>query len=417
MGSSIIQLFSRRRNILLGMRFLYSTIVFIGAIIAYLISFIKPGWRLWFKARDKIQIQKTSKKKLVIHCASHGEYEQVKLLAKEFKNKNYHVILSFFSLSGQEIIKGEQEFFNDIVFLPIDLPSKMNQFLKEVDPSVFIINKYEYWYNLLYQLDNLNIPVVFINVNTHKTSKYFKWPLKSLHKIIRNADTFFVHNENTRLALEEFGITKKNILDSADSRVSSVLYEQEKNLKFPKIEKLGKGIIVYGSIHENEIDAILSGIQALPNYSHILVPHHVDEKNLEKFKNKLPSNLSMFDDPSYQSDLILVDKIGILKHLYKYAKLAYIGGGFGKGLHNCLEAFVEYVPVIGGPKSEGFEELDYFKNEMYYTILEPSQFGKTAKKLLEQDLENLYRDKTQSYFNKRTNLTPILECIDELTAE
>jgi len=397
------------------MRFLYSICIYLAASIAYVLSFLNPKFRKWFAARKQIIQSKQSKKKILIHCASHGEYEQIKLLSKTLKEKGFYITLSFFSLSGQDVIKKEKEFFDEIVFLPLDIKSKMLAFIQAIKPDLFIFNKYEYWYNLLQVLKQEKIPFIFINVNTSEDSKYFKWPLKTLHKEILNAECFFVHNQKTKSALNKFGVENSKIYDAPDSRISSVIHEKKRNIRFKKFETLNKEIIIYGSVHKNDLDAILSGIQSFPNHYHLVVPHDIGIESMKYFKQHLPKDYSLIDDEKYDSNIILVDKLGVLKHLYKYAKLAYVGGGFSNSQHNTLEAIIEGVVVIGGPHSSGFEELEYFNKSMYYTIQEAGAFGDTAKPLLSEGIARKHQEKIETYFNKRSSLAQIVENIDELT--
>ncbi len=397
------------------MRLLYTLTVFIASSCIRILSVFNPKWKNWFLVRKDFSSPPTSKKKIIIHCASHGEYEQTKLLAKQLRSEGYFVIMSFFSLSGQEIIQEEKEFYDDIVFLPIDLPAKMNAFVNKLNPSLFIINKYEYWYNLMYVLKESKIPFVFINMNTKKNAKYFKWPLRSLHSIIREADLFFVHNEDSRLALTEFGIPDDKIQDASDSRISSILHEKNKAIIIPEIANLQGEIVIYGSVHRSDIQAIISGIEILPHVTHIIVPHELDTENLTFFKTSLPEYMVEFQTAVKTSRLVLVNKLGILKHLYKYASLAYIGGGFSNSIHNSLEAIVEHVPVIAGPKDKGFEEVLYFKNAMYYTIFSPQEFGNKAKELSAQNLEYKHKEKVLQYFNNNNSNKLIIESVHELT--
>ena len=398
-------------------RLLYSTLVLLASSAASVFAPFNPKWKIWFAARKNTISISTSKKKIVIHCASHGEYEQTKLLANELKKNGYFLIFSFFSLSGQETIRKEKEYYDEIVFLPVDLPQKMEKFIQSISPSLFIINKYEYWYNLLHILDKKKVPFLFMNVNTDASSKYFKWPLRFLHASIRNSEMFFVNNAKSRNALERFGIENHRIKEIKDSRAASVMNEKEKQIAVPGFKNITRDIIIYASTHRSDIDVILHGIQSFPLHCHVIVPHEVDTTEIKFFKERLPAIAHTMDTLEPASKLILIDKIGILKLLYKYARVAYIGGGFGRSIHNTLEAIIEHVPVVGGPKSKGFEEIDYFRNNMYYSIFKPEEFATVVKRLLAKAEDEETAAYITAYFEDNNGIRPILDCIDKIINE
>jgi len=397
------------------MRLLYSTIVFFSSCLARLVSFFNPKWKAWFAARKHINSSKTKKQKIIIHCASHGEYEQTKLLARRLKENGYYVVISFFSLSGQELIREEEENYDELLFLPLDLKSKMRSFIHEQAPALFIFNKYEYWYNLIFVLEEKNIPFIFINVNTDKDSKYFKWPIRSLHKSILQSKRFFVNNSDSKLALEHFGVPQQNIESLADSRIASVLYEKTRQIEIPSLKAISKEVIIYASVHRSDMAIIQSGTKAFPQMCHIVVPHEVHADNIAFFLDALPSSFSTsLENVSDKKPYLLVDSIGKLKHMYKYARIAYIGGGFDNSIHNTLEAIIEDVPVIGGPADSGFEEIDYFKNRMYYSIFNPEEFVEKAKFVLSNHTVGSSDALIQTYFKENNSLDPIIDCIDGL---
>ena len=312
----------------------------------------------WIDGRKDIffRLEKeiTNNKNIVwFHCASHGEYEQVNQLISEYKNNfpKDKILLTFFSPSGFNNVK-KNNCINWIFYLPLDTQKNAKKFIKLVMPKKVFFVKSEFWYNYMNQLSLYKIPLYHVSCvfDKEKFSIFSSFSTEILSK----SKHFFVQDKNSLDVLNSLNIKNSSI--TGDTRFDSIL----ENIKNKKEDQrilefcLDKTTIIFASVWPEDEHVFKKFIKENSQYRFIIAPHELNYcKNIsELFDVELYSE---FDTPS-EKNILLINKIGILKNIYKYCSLAYVGGGFGKGIHNIIEASANLKPVVFGPNHSQFIE-------------------------------------------------------------
>ncbi len=333
------------------MRFFYTLGIYSLYQILKVAAYFNPKLKLWVKAQKNIQYNNSRNNKNVVwfHAASYGEFEQAEPVIAQYKinHPNAYILLSFFSPSGKEKHQNYKN-ANEIIYLPIDTPANVNAFLNHYQPTLAVFVKYEYWFNFLHQLQLRKIPTVYFSCLFSPDQFYFKpyakWFLKHLQKV----NVFLVQNKASLQWAKKHNL---NAILSGDTRVDKVILNAKEEKEFELIKDFctRKPTLVLGSMWQKDWELWKKALKNLNDYQIILAPHEVDEANIKKFDGVNWMYYSKINRIK-NSDFLMIDSIGILKFVYKYATLVYIGGGFGKGIHNILEANVFGKAVIFGPK-------------------------------------------------------------------
>ncbi|MBA3646941.1 MAG: 3-deoxy-D-manno-octulosonic acid transferase [Chitinophagales bacterium] len=295
------------------------------------------------------------------HCASAGEFEQGRPVIEAYRKQFplHKIILTFFSPSGYELFKNYKG-ADYIFYLPVDTPQRAKQFVLLLQPQLALFIKYEYWFNILYQLSAQKIPLLLVSGVFRKEHFFFKWYGRPFREILSCFNKIFVQDENSFLLLNEFGIANAEI--SGDTRLDRVWKIAESPVRIPMIEKF-KGhekVFVAGSTWEEDETILFPLIGNDEFWKWIIAPHEINYHHLRELKNRWGEKVIFFSEATDENinhkDFLIVDKIGLLSSVYQYANLAYVGGGFGKGIHNILEAAVYGIPVLFGPQYHKFTE-------------------------------------------------------------
>lgn len=302
-------------------------------------------------------------KVLWMHAASLGEYEQGLPVLEKLKEKypNHKVLVTFFSPSGYEnVLKKNKE--DILCYLPFDKKSTISEFVKAVHPEIFFTVKYDFWYHLLDELKKTNAKVFVISALFYENQVYFKpqgkWFVNELKK---NVDWIFHQTEKSLSLAQKVGLTKGSV--SGDTRFDRVkqIKNRDNFVEFISEFKADKKLLVFGSSWEAEekMAQILS--QKLENFKILIAPH--DLKRVQNLKQIFPNAIFYSELKSnYQlpnTNILIIDSIGLLSKLYSYADIAIVGGGFhDKGLHNILEAATFGVPVVFGNQYKKNPEAD-----------------------------------------------------------
>ncbi len=349
------------------MRFFYSLFIQFYVFLVKLASFSSKKAELWCTGRKNVfpfLEEKCAGKKIIwFHCASLGEFEQGKPLMEKIKQKeeNVTLLVTFFSPSGFEVKKNDPV-AEIIIYLPVDTPKNAKKFVQMVKPQQVFFVKYEFWYNYMHELSKANIPFYYISAIFRKNQYFFKsygtWFLKQLKK----CSYFFVQNEDSKTLLNQHGITKAMV--TGDTRFDRVyaIAQQPYTLDFISSFKAEKKLLVAGSTWQPD-EKLLSGLFPKINsgYKLVIAPHLVEGSHIEDIK-KLFSSFSIvcFSEKEGKEissyDILIIDTIGLLSKIYKYADISYIGGAFKTGLHNILEAAVFEKPIFFGPHFQKFNE-------------------------------------------------------------
>jgi 3-deoxy-D-manno-octulosonic-acid transferase len=298
---------------------------------------------------------------LWFHAASLGEFEQGRPLMEAIRAQHpeYKILLTFFSPSGYEVRK-DYRGADIICYLPFDRNRNVQQFFEVIQPRMAFFIKYEFWTNYLSELHKLHIPVYSVSSIFRKEQLFFRWYGSSYRKVLKNFDCLFVQNETSASNLAKVGISKVEVV--GDTRFDRVRQIQKDAGKLPLVERFKKGAttLVAGSSWPADEDLVIEYFNTHPDIKLILAPHVVDERHLAEIVHKLKRPSVFYTHASEESvesaDCLIIDCYGLLSSVYRYGKAAYIGGGFGAGIHNTLEAAVYGIPIIFGPKYRKFME-------------------------------------------------------------
>ena len=297
------------------------------------------------------------------HAASLGEFEQGRPLIERFRREHpeYKILLTFFSPSGYEVRKN-YEGADVICYLPFDTPGNVMSFFRLVRPEMAFFIKYEFWWNFLRACKHYNIPVYSISSIFRANKVFFKWYGKGYSAVLRLVDHFFVQDEESARLLSTLHITD-NVTIVGDTRFDRVLDIQAKSRELPLVETFGKdakSIFVAGSSWPQDEELIIPYFNNHPQMKLILAPHVIDEAHLKHIESKLKRPFVRYTEADEatvaQADCLIINCFGLLSSIYRYGNLAYVGGGFGAGIHNVPEAAVYGIPVLFGPNNKGVRE-------------------------------------------------------------
>lgn len=304
------------------------------------------------------------------HAASLGEFEQGRPIIEEYRRvfPKRKILLTFFSPSGYEVRKNYDG--ADIVcYLPIDTPTNALRFLRAVRPVEAFFIKYEFWYNYLHILRHRGIPVYSISSIFRKEQVFFKWYGFQYRHVLRCFTHFFVQNEESKRLLGTLGID--NVMVTGDTRFDRVMQIAKESKSIPVVRefKNGKKVFVAGSSWLPDEQIFLSYFAQHPDWKVIIAPHVIGESHLEQIISLLEGRKVVrytqieADDAVTlgEAEVLIIDCFGLLSSIYKYGDVAYVGGGFGVGIHNLPEAAVWNLPVIFGPNHQKFQEANELK--------------------------------------------------------
>ncbi|MBW6478651.1 MAG: 3-deoxy-D-manno-octulosonic acid transferase [Bacteroidales bacterium] len=296
------------------------------------------------------------------HCASLGEFEQGRPVMERFRKENpgIKIVLTFFSPSGFEIRKN-YDGADYVFYMPLDTPQNAERFVKTLQPCFAVFVKYEYWFNHMRALYKKKIPIVYISAIFRKKQMFFRWWGSWYRKQLISAGYFFVQDSASEQLLNSIDI--KHVRVSGDTRFDRVYAIRENPQRFDKVEKFVKDsvVLVAGSTWPADEKLLTSIINKnLKNIKFIVAPHEIHRDTIDSFISRLNNKAmkySTYDDHTIEeTQVLIIDRIGMLSNLYQYASVAYIGGGFGAGIHNILEAATWGMPVIFGPNYKKFAE-------------------------------------------------------------
>ena len=298
-----------------------------------------------------------------IHAASLGEFEQGRPLIEKIRDEQPEakILLSFYSPSGYEVRKNYDK-VDAVCYMPVDTPQRVKEFLDVVKPKMAIFVKYEFWGNFLEQLKSRGVPTYIISSIFRESQSFFKPWGGMFRKMLHCFTHLYVQDDESRQLLHGIGID--NVTVCGDTRLDRVLQIKAQAKEFPEIAAMTSGdklTLVVGSSWQPDEDIVIPYFNSHPEMKLIIAPHEFDESRLEAMMARIKrpvaryTKLDQAGDPS-QLDCMIIDCFGILSSLYRYGAIAYVGGGFGSGIHNVPEAAVYGIPVIFGPKHEKFRE-------------------------------------------------------------
>ena len=370
---------------------------------AFIIALISPfhkkarimrlgQWKTNSILREKID---RNAKYIWFHASSLGEFEQGRPMMEKIKAEHpeYKILLTFFSPSGYEVRKNYNG-ADVICYLPFDTPFRVKKFLNLANPSIAVFIKYEFWGNYLQELKHRNIPVYIISSIFRRDQLFFQWFGYPYRKMLYCFTHLFVQDDRSAALLKEFGIT--NVTVTGDTRFDRVLDVRNQARELSPVEhfvceggKEKRLTLVAGSSWPQDEEILIPYFNEHPEMKLIIAPHEIHREHLMYIESllKRPSvRLSdVFHDQSLAEgkDCLIVDSFGLLSSIYRYGTIAYIGGGFGAGIHNTLEAAVYGIPVLFGPKYHKFKEAkDLIKVGGGFSVSDKQSFCEKMDELL-----------------------------------
>jgi 3-deoxy-D-manno-octulosonic-acid transferase len=350
------------------MEFIYLAAVKLYGAGIFIASFFNDKAKKWVHGRKNIfqsidnSVRDKKEKRIWFHCASLGEFEQGKPIFDSIKLNypEFKIVITFFSPSGYEVKKNDP-IADYIFYLPLDGPINAKEFIEMISPDMAFFVKYDFWHFYIRELKNCKIPLYFISASFRPSQVFFQWYGKFFDKMLRRVTHFFVQNQHSLELLYAHSISQVTV--SGDTRFDRV-YQNSLDIKsFSGIEKFceRKKIFVAGSTWQADDKIIAEFInQSQGDFKFIIAPHEIKEtqiNNLIKSINKKSVCYSqLISGGDVEAQVLIIDNIGMLSSLYRYADFAFVGGAFGKGLHNILEAVVFGKPVFFGPNYQKFPE-------------------------------------------------------------
>ena len=308
------------------------------------------------------------------HAASLGEFEQGRPIIEEYRKvyPEKKILLTFFSPSGYEVRK-DYELADLVCYLPIDTPTNALRFLRTVRPSVAFFIKYEFWYNYMHILRHRGVPVYSVSSIFRPGQVFFRWYGRTYAHVLKCFTHFFVQNEESKQLLATIGI--HNVDVTGDTRFDRVTTIAHQSKDIPAVatfindnhNEKSSQVFVAGSSWLPDEKIFLEYFNQHRDWKLIIAPHVIAESHIENIMQMLQGRrVVRYTQIDRNSDLanaevLIIDCFGLLSSIYKYGTVAYIGGGFGAGIHNLPEAAVWNIPVIFGPNNHKFQEAQELK--------------------------------------------------------
>lgn len=353
-----------------------------------------------------------------VHCSSLGEFEQGRPVMEKIKTEftTHKLAVSFFSPSGYEVRK-DYKGADYIFYLPVDTKKNSKKLIQLLHPEILILVKYEYWYNLLNRLRKSKIPVIVISAVIKEDSLFFKSIGSWFRKIIGSISHFFVQDEDSKNLLNSIQID--NVTISGDTRFDRVreILDSKPRLEFVEKFKGNSKLIVVGSSWPDDEEILVRFInEEFPKgWKLIFAPHNINPKQIVQLSEKINQKTSIYTKSNSteisESDVLIVDTVGMLTKIYAYSDISYVGGGFTKtGVHNTLEPAVFGVPVIFGPNYQLYSEaIDLIENGGAVKFGDYHELKQELKQLINDEMLRTERGKIcYKYIQSKPNSTKLI---------
>ncbi len=373
------------------------------------------GRKGWQKRIKNITNGKQSHALVWFHCSSLGEFEQGRPIIEEFRKQfpQYKILLTFFSPSGYEIRKSYDK-VDFVQYLPLDTRQNASTFINAWNPQIVFFIKYEFWYHYAHILHKRNIPLLSVSSIFREEQMFFRWYGGFQRHILKKFSHFFVQNETSKLLLKRIDIHQVSV--AGDTRFDRVVHLREQAFSIPLISefKAGEKLFIAGSTWPEDMEVLSPFINETNEVKFIIAPHEIEESNLEKIESDLStksirfSQMEGLDLSSYK--VLLIDNIGMLSALYSYADYAFIGGAFGAGLHNILEAATFGIPILFGNKnySKFQEAITLNAAGGAFVIKDFESLSRQYEALCNEDEYQKTSEITATYVNENIGATEII---------
>lgn len=389
------------------------------------------------------------------HFASLGEFEQGRTVLEAFTKRfpDQAIVVTFFSPSGFEIRKNYAQ-AKHVYYLPVDTASNARRFISIINPSVAFFVKYEFWRNYYAELSQKKVPIYLVSAIFRKDQPFFKWYGGLFRKTLSFVDYFFVQNQESGRLLAEVGISDYEL--TGDTRFDRVIHlpEVSRNIEVIKAFAGDSKILVAGSTYMPDEELLMSLKQIYPEWKFIIAPHVISKAHTKEIGDRFSNSVlysvlnayvrpteklsGLAYDPSHgaelssldernklhtverlmggdsfeeqleekKPDVLIIDNIGMLAYLYAYGDLCYIGGGFGGGIHNTLEAATYGLPIMMGPNFGRFQEAkDLFKMQAAFCVQNLNELVTCFEKLQDDQVRSESGKRARAYVEQQAGAT------------
>ena len=337
----------------------------IGVAIASL--FNKKVKKMWAGERQAVKVLKEKVDPeahyIWFHAASLGEFEQGRPLIEHLRETHpeYKILLTFFSPSGYEVRKN-YEGADIICYLPLDTIRNARRFLRAVKPVMAFFIKYEFWYNYLHILQHRGVPTYSVSSIFRPDQIFFQWYGRQYGRVLKCFTHFFVQNMESKALLAKLGITDVDVV--GDTRFDRVLQIKEASKQLPIVEQFtahAQKVFVAGSSWLPDEEIFIKYFDIHKDWKLIIAPHVISDEHLSQIFELLKGRrvvryTKATEENVKDAEVLIIDCFGLLSSIYHYGTVSYVGGGFGVGIHNVLEAAVWDIPVVFGPNNKHFQE-------------------------------------------------------------
>ncbi len=327
-----------------------------------------------------------------VHCASLGEFEMARPMidspdltaSSDDKHPKATLLITFFSPSGFNVVNRTEGY--NVFYLPLDTKRNARRFVSIVKPKEAFFVKNEFWFNLLYYLKKEGITIYLINGIIRNDQIFFKWYASWFKKHLSYFNRLFVQDEKSFDHLLMLDVEKEKITVTGDMRYDRVADIRKRGARLPEIEKFktAEHLIIGGSTWPSEEEILAVFLSEHTNYDCIIAPHDVSPEHIRSIEKMMfpfgVAKYSEWDKKSNDFRVLIVDSVGLLSRIYRYGDIAFVGGGFGAGLHNIIEPAGFGLPVIFGPKTDKFPEANIFIEEgIGYRIKDADSFSRAVR--------------------------------------
>jgi 3-deoxy-D-manno-octulosonic-acid transferase len=400
-------------------------------VVIYLASFFNKKAALWIAGRKDCTFLRVTES-IWFHFASLGEFEQGRPVLEQMKKlyPDNKIVITFFSPSGYEVRKNTP-LADAVYYLPLDTEANAIKFIDAIQPKLAVFTKYEYWYFFFKELDKRNIPLYVISAIFRPGQVFFKW-YGSLHrKMLGFVAHFFVQDEASKQLLHDLAVN--NVTVSGDTRFDRVWANVQQPKIIPVIDEFKDNhkIFIAGSTWPDDEKLVATLATQYTDWKFIIAPHEISEEKIDNLVKFLPagsvirysefitrhspfnphhSPLTTHHALLTTHQTLIIDNVGMLSSLYQYGEIAYIGGGFGAGIHNTLEAAAFGLPVIFGPNYSKFKEAkDLVAIKAGFSIANEAELKAIANTLItDQNFYNAASRKIKDYVEQHTGATDMI---------
>ena len=362
---------------------MYNLIIYLYLLgVAIYSRFNEKVRKMWRGERDAFRVLREkvdpNARYVWFHAASLGEFEQGRPLMEQIKREHpeYKILLTFFSPSGYEVRKN-YEGADIICYLPLDTITNARRFLRTIRPEMAFFIKYEFWYNYLHILKHRHVPVYSVSSIFREGQVFFRWYGYQYGRVLKCFTHFYVQNEESQRLLAGIGLTNTTVV--GDTRFDRVLQIKEQAKVLPVVENFVKGtskVFIAGSSWQPDEEIFIKYFNEHRDWKLIIAPHVIGEDHLQQIEKQLDNigfshyRFTQLKEKTIEApsgavggacSALIINCFGLLSSIYRYADVTYVGGGFGVGIHNTLEAGVWDVPVFFGPNNQKFQEAQGLK--------------------------------------------------------